>query len=85
MPCCSCRGVARAAATTRGLPAALAAAAAGVAAIPRAILPLLKDVDDTIGEKLEDVLLDVDEVDELFADAEQLAKIVSRNAHILEL
>jgi hypothetical protein len=55
------------------------------APVARAILPLLLNVDDTIGDKLEDVLLDVAEVDELFADAEQLGKIVSRNAHILEL
>jgi hypothetical protein len=55
-----------------------------MAAVARAIFPLLKDVDEAIGTKLEDALLDVDEVDELFADAEELTKIVQTNQHIFD-
>jgi hypothetical protein len=54
------------------------------AAVARAVFPLLTDVDDTIGSKLEDVLLDLDEVDELFADAEQLTKLIQANDHIFD-
>jgi len=54
------------------------------AAVARAIFPLLRDVDATIGDKLEDALLDLDEVDELYADASELATIVQQNRHIFE-
>jgi hypothetical protein len=53
-----------------------------VAAVARAVFPLLQNVDDTVGSQLEDVLLDLDEVDELFAEAEQLTKIILANDHI---
>ncbi len=53
-----------------------------MAEVVRAVFPLLKDIDDDIGAKLEDVLLEVDEVDELFADADELTKLVHNNDHI---
>lgn len=53
-----------------------------VAPVARAVVPLLEKVDDQIGTKLEDVLLDLDEVDELFGDADELRKIVADSAHI---
>ena len=52
------------------------------AAVARAVFPLLQQIDGTIGTQLEDVLLDLDEVDELFADADQLAKVIHNNEHI---
>ena len=52
------------------------------AAVARAVFPLLQQVDGTIGTQLEDVLLDLDEVDELFADADQLTKVIHNNEHI---
>lgn len=55
-----------------------------VAEVAAPVVPLLANVDDEIGTKLEDTLLDLDEVDELFADADQLAKIVLENAHIFD-
>jgi hypothetical protein len=54
-----------------------------MATVVREVFPVLRNVDDTIGSKLEDVLLDLDEVDELFAEAEELTKIVLGNEHIL--
>lgn len=58
---------------------------AGPAApVARAVVPVLKDVDDRVGKKLEDLLLELDEVDELFADADELAKIIRSNAHIFD-
>ncbi len=55
-----------------------------VAAVARAVFPLMQQVDDTIGAKLEDVLLDLDEVDELFADADELTKLIHANDHIFD-
>jgi hypothetical protein len=54
------------------------------ASVARAVMPLLQDVDGEIGSRLEDALLDLDEVDELFADADELAKVVRNNAHIFD-
>lgn len=54
------------------------------AAVAGALVPLLQDVDDKIGTKLEDALLDLDDVDELFADADELGKIVQENRHLLD-
>lgn len=54
------------------------------AAVARAIFPLLQDVDDTIGSKLEDVLLELDEVDELFGDADELTRLIKDNNHIFD-
>lgn len=56
------------------------------ASVARAIAPLLnaREVDDTIGTKLEDLLLDLDEVDELYADADELSRIVHRSDHIFD-
>lgn len=56
--------------------------AGSTAAVARAVMPLLAKVDDEIGGKLEDVLLDLDEVEELYADGDQLTKIVQNNDHI---
>lgn len=53
-----------------------------VAAVVRAIVPALRDVDEEVGARLEEVLLDLDEVEELFAGAEELTKIVTNNDHI---
>lgn len=52
------------------------------AAVARAIFPLLQNIDDTIGSKLEDAFLELDEVEELFAETDQLTKIVLNNDHI---
>jgi len=52
------------------------------AAVARAVMPLLLEVDDGIGARLEDALLDLDEVEELYADGDQLTKIVQNNDHI---
>lgn len=52
------------------------------AMVARAVFPLLQEVDETIGARLEDVLLELDEVDELFAEADELTKIVLDNEHI---
>ncbi len=54
-----------------------------VAQVAKAVAPLLDEVDDSLGQRLEDVLLDLDDVDELFAEAAQLSKIVENNDHIL--
>ena len=56
--------------------------AGSTASVVRAIFPLLREVDENVGAKLEDALLDLDEVDELFAEAEQLTKIVMSSEHI---
>ena len=53
-----------------------------VAVVARAVAPLLREVDDTIGSKLEDVLLDLDDVDELFAEPDELTQIVTDSRHI---
>lgn len=55
-----------------------------IAAVVRAVAPVLRDVDEDIGIRLEDALVDLDEVDEVFADADQLAKIVNQNEHIFQ-
>ncbi len=55
-----------------------------VAAVARAVFPIMQDVDNEVGQKLEDALLDLDEVDELFADAEELTKLVHANDHIFD-
>jgi hypothetical protein len=55
-----------------------------MAPVARAIFPILSKVDDTIGSRLEDVLLELDEVDELFADADVITKIVLANDHIFD-
>jgi hypothetical protein len=52
--------------------------------VARALVPLLSDVGDDIGDKLEATLLDLDEVDELFADADELANIIRSSAHIFD-
>ena len=53
------------------------------ALVARAVAPVLQDIDETVGAKLEDVLLEHDDVEELFAEAEELAAIVRENRHIL--
>jgi hypothetical protein len=53
-----------------------------IAPVVRAVAPVLREVDEDIGTRLEDVLVDLDEVEELYADADQLSKIVSNNDHI---
>lgn len=55
-----------------------------IAAVVRAVAPVLRDVDETVGNKLEDVLLDLDEVDELFAAADELTKLIHNNDHIFD-
>ena len=55
-----------------------------IAVVVRAVMPLLHEADDTIGKKLEDVLLDLDEVDELFGEADDLTKLVLNNDHIFD-
>lgn len=55
-----------------------------MAAVAKAVFPLLEDVKEGIGAKLEDVLLDLDEVEELYADGEQLEKIVLNSDHIFD-
>lgn len=52
--------------------------------IVRAVVPLLQDVDESVGAKLEDVLLDLDEVGELYADADELTKVVMNNDHVFD-
>ena len=55
------------------------------ASVARAVFPLLQDeIDESIGSKLEDVLLELDEVEELYAETEQLSKIVRNNDHIFD-
>ena len=58
--------------------------AGSTAAVVRAVMPLLHEADDTIGAKLEDVLLDLDEVDELFGEADDLTRLVLNNDHIFD-
>lgn len=55
-----------------------------VASVARAVMPCLDEVDDTIGERLEDVLLDLDDVEELYAEADEMTKLVLRNDHVLD-
>lgn len=55
-----------------------------MAAVARAVMPCLETVDDTVGQRLEDVLLELDEVEELFAESEDIAKVVLRNDHVLD-
>lgn len=55
-----------------------------VAAVARAVYPLLKDIDETIGAKLEDALLDLDEVEELYLGADELTKLIQNNDHIFD-
>ena len=55
------------------------------ASVARAVFPLLQDeIDESIGSKLEDVLLELDEVEELYAETELLSKIVRNNDHIFD-
>ena len=54
------------------------------AMVARAIFPLLQEVDDGIGGKLEDALLDLDEVEELYADGDELSEIIRQNRHIFD-
>lgn len=56
-----------------------------MAPVAREVMKVLQDVDDTVGARLEDVLLDLDEVDELYADGDQLTKIVLHNDHVLDV
>lgn len=49
-----------------------------------AVVPVLREVDEEVGSKLEDVLLDLDEVGELYADADELTKIVMNNDHVFD-
>jgi hypothetical protein len=56
-----------------------------MAPVAREVMKVLQKVDDTVGARLEDVILDLDEVDELYADGEQLTKIVLNNDHVLKL
>lgn len=53
-----------------------------VANVARAVAPLLVHVTEDIGSQLEEALLEVDDVDELFADAEELRRVVENNEHI---
>lgn len=54
------------------------------AAVARAVYPVLANIDENVGSKLEDVLLDLDEVEELFAEPEELTKLIQNNDHIFD-
>jgi len=54
------------------------------AVVARAVMGCLQEVDDTIGQRLEDVLLDLDDVEELYAEADEMTKLVLRNDHVLD-
>ena len=52
--------------------------------VVRAIFKLLQEPGEDVGSQLEDALLDLDEVEELYADTDQLTKIVLANDPLLE-